>query len=67
MEAQEGRCYICRKKASGKGPSGQRLHIDHDPKTGKVRGLLCFSCNVGLGHFRHNPKLLLKAVRYLLK
>lgn len=45
LEAQNGRCAIC-----GELPSNH-LCIDHDHKTGKVRGLLCISCNVALGWF----------------
>jgi len=33
-------CWIC-----GRPPKTRRLHIDHDHRTGKVRGLLCHSCN----------------------
>lgn len=36
-------CWIC-----GTPPKSRRLHIDHDHKTGKVRGLLCFRCNNAL-------------------
>lgn len=42
-------------------------HIDHSHDTGKVRGLLCTRCNVGLGMFRDNPKFLQAAVNYLSK
>lgn len=52
-----GRCGICDEAAP--------LHIDHSHVTGKVRGLLCFKCNVSLGHFRDSPHLLDKAAEYL--
>jgi hypothetical protein len=42
-----------------------RLNVDHCHRTGKVRGILCTSCNNGLGRFRDNPDLLLKAADYL--
>ena len=57
---QKGRCAIC-----GGRPGKRRLHIDHDHKTKKVRGLLCTRCNVGLGMFRDNIKLMEKGAKYL--
>lgn len=41
--------------------------IDHDHKTGIIRGLLCGLCNMGLGSFRDNPEHLASAILYLNK
>lgn len=43
------------------------LTVDHNHETGAVRGLLCNSCNRGLGYFANNPKTLQSAIEYLLK
>lgn len=59
FQKQEGRCSIC--KLSSK----RRLAIDHDHKTGKVRGLLCVNCNLGLGNFQDDRDLLFEAFKYL--
>lgn len=40
LAEQHGVCRIC-----GRPPKVRRLHVDHDHKTGAVRGLLCFRCN----------------------
>lgn len=53
---EEG-CAIC--------GATRNLHIDHDHETNQVRGCLCFSCNTGVGLFRDNPDLLLRAAEYL--
>jgi hypothetical protein len=60
-EAQRGLCYICQ-RANGK---TKRLAVDHDHKTGEVRGLLCGPCNKYLGLLRDDPKLLQRAIMYL--
>lgn len=60
IEAQEGLCAVC-----GKPLEEAATHVDHDHKTKKVRGALCFHCNTGLGQFGDNIELLLKAVAYL--
>jgi hypothetical protein len=59
LASQGGGCAIC-----GKPPGDTALHVDHCHQTGRVRGLLCFSCNAGLGQFRHDPQLLEAAMTY---
>jgi len=44
---------------------GKRPHIDHCHQTGKVRGLLCGHCNIGIGQFFDNVSFLEKAIQYL--
>ncbi len=67
LEQQNGRCCICGRKDHYADADGRlrRLTIDHDHRKGHVRGLLCRSCNRGLGLFRDDPKLLGKAMEYL--
>jgi len=50
-------CVIC--------GSNEKLVVDHDHKTNKIRGMLCNHCNRGLGHFRDDPMLLEFAAQYL--
>lgn len=44
-----------------------RMHVDHDHRTGKVRGLLCQSCNIAIGHIHDDPIVAAAALDYLLK
>ena len=62
LEEQQGCCAICRQKELSK---KTRLFVDHDHKTGKIRGLLCHKCNAGLGMFSDSIDFLLKASQYL--
>lgn len=63
LSEQGGACAICR----GTEPKDGRnyFHVDHCHATGKVRGLLCGTCNRGLGFFYDDPTLLAKAQTYL--
>ncbi len=48
---QGGVCAICHQPETARTRDGKyRLRVDHDYKTGKVRGLLCHKCNAALGH-----------------
>jgi hypothetical protein len=60
--SQNNKCGICNTEIRDKA-----LSVDHDHKTGELRGLLCNSCNLGLGHFKDSPHILRKAINYLLK
>lgn len=66
LEKQSGVCAICSKPET-KTVNGNivPLAVDHDHNTGVVRGLLCDSCNVGLGRFKDDPALLKAAIAYL--
>ena len=59
--SQRGRCAIC-----GCRPDTRPLEVDHDHKTGRIRGLLCRECNLALGKLGDNVKTLKKAVEYML-
>lgn len=63
---QEGKCLLCEKVPNGL-KKGEQFHVDHDHITGKIRGLLCDTCNRGLGMFKESPELLLKASEYISK
>ncbi|MYY03042.1 MULTISPECIES: endonuclease VII domain-containing protein [unclassified Streptomyces] len=70
-EASGGRCTLCGRENT----TGRQLAVDHDHgccsgtrSCGKcVRGLLCGSCNTGLGMFKDSPDLLRTAIAYLEK
>jgi len=58
----KGCCAICGIHKNG---FDKDLYIDHCHDSNKVRGLLCQSCNSGLGFFKDNIRLMLKAIEYL--
>lgn len=63
LESQGGLCVIC--EASITFDKSHSANLDHCHTTGKVRGVICHRCNVGLGHFRDNPEFLAAAIKYL--
>ena len=65
-ESQNGLCAICQQPETFKSRGTVRLlSVDHDHATGLVRGLLCNNCNVGLGNFQEDPRLLRVALAYM--
>ena|ERR1700675_927408 len=58
-EIQNDRCAICLSK--------EKLYVDHDHETGRVRGLLCNNCNSGVGFLKDSHEVLLAAAVYVEK
>ncbi|AZS07974.1 endonuclease VII [Gordonia phage Kabocha] len=56
---QRNRCAICKRR--------RKLFVDHDHKTGKVRGLLCHHCNTGIGMLEDSPVYMRRAITYVKK
>jgi len=57
LSKQDGLCAICSLEPG--------THLDHNHATGKIRGILCNTCNRGLGLFKDNRSVLDNAIRYL--
>ncbi len=57
IAAQGGVCCICL--------SAPPEHVDHCHETGRVRGVLCFSCNAALGQFKDRPDAIRRAAAYV--
>ncbi len=64
---QDYKCYLCYGEGFliGKNNHNEKLAVDHDHNTGKVRKLLCHNCNRALGLFKDNPELMRKAALYV--
>ena len=60
LASQGGVCVIC-----GLPPRSRRLDVDHDHRTGAIRGLLTHRCNQGLQMFNDDPERLRRAADYL--
>lgn len=60
LRQQDGCCKLC-----GITFGTVKPNIDHDHKTGRIRGLLCSFCNRGLGLFKDNSEVLHSAALYV--
>jgi len=58
IKKQRGKCYICSE-------TPDRICLDHNHKTGKLRKILCSKCNSALGFVKENPIILKKMISYL--
>lgn len=65
-KSQNGVCKICKQPETAKlNGKVKHLAIDHNPETGKIRGLLCGNCNQMLGKVKDDPEILKQAIKYL--
>ena len=68
FQAQKGLCAICLKPESvidKKRNAVRRLAVDHCHTTNKIRGLLCYGCNVSIGKMNDDPEVLERAAQYI--
>lgn len=66
-DKQKGVCALCAKPETAKHQNGtvKSLAVDHCHDTGKIRGLLCWVCNTGIGKLQDSPALLRLAAEYI--
>ena len=57
LALQGGGCRLC--------ASDKRLCVDHNHRTGEIRGILCWACNAALGKFHDDAAMLHKAANYV--
>ena len=63
LQRQNGVCFICQQPPK----KDKNLHVDHNHKTGNVRGLLCFRCNFGLSFFGEDEGNITRLYDYICK
>ena len=64
LNIQEGKCAICRTPYP---PGYISLCVDHDHQTGKIRGILCHTCNLAVGNIGDNIEIARSLVEYLVR
>ena len=67
LKNQDNRCAVCLNLFDLNPESKRSYHFDHDHITGQFRGLLCVTCNIALGGFKDDPKILRNAIKYLAR
>lgn len=66
LGSQGDQCPICLRRIVF-GERKNNFHIDHDHETGAIRGILCETCNPGLGKLNDDPARLAMGVAYLIR
>lgn len=65
LEKQDNKCAVCGISIAYGGVAAVKPHIDHNHKTGDVRGILCMQCNIAAGHVKDCHKTAHKLMKYL--
>lgn len=66
LKSQNYVCKICKNKETATfNNKVKRLSVDHCHETKKIRGILCQTCNAGIGHFKNSIALFYEAINYL--
>jgi hypothetical protein len=63
LKAQNHSCAVCKERCK----SGRRLAVDHNHRSGEIRGLLCARCNTALGLMEENPERITRLLDYAAK
>jgi hypothetical protein len=59
------KCEICRADLAIGKKTARSAHLDHNHRTGVIRGVLCAMCNTAVGKLGDSPELLRRAITYL--
>ena len=62
LASQDNCCKVCNIHED---KLSKKLCVDHDHKTGEVRGLLCADCNIGLGNLKDDPEIIENLLTYI--
>ncbi len=65
LRSQDGRCPICLRTLSISFGDKSAFHLDHDHRTGRIRGILCGNCNCGIGQLKDLPGNMRRAAEYV--
>lgn len=67
LEQQNNQCEICGCQFIQDSKGLLKASVDHNHKTGKIRGIICNTCNLTLGRVKEDVSILYKMIQYLEK